>query len=228
MKKLITLLLITVAFYSQAQMITGKAGMSVAKISSDEFAGFDNKAKAGFLFGLTYSKPIGKSFYFQPELLFIQKGTKFSFSFSDPTASIDADIKLIVNYIELPLMIKTILSTSNSNINLFLNAGPSIALGISGKIKYDLTFDDGVDNFSFSGSEDIKFGKGEPDINGDLTTLYVKRLDVAAQVGGGAIIKEKVIIDLRYGIGLVDIFDGGKSKNNVFQISVGMPIVLKK
>ena len=72
-------------------------------------------------------------------------------------------------------------------------------------------------------SVDVKFGDGE-----DEETLYVeKKTDFGLQFGGGVIIAEKVMIDLRYGAGLSTLFEDESVKNNVLQFTVGIPINLK-
>ncbi|HEY9046616.1 MAG TPA: outer membrane beta-barrel protein [Ohtaekwangia sp.] len=94
--------------------------------------------------------------------------------------------------------------------------GPSVAYGLGGKYKYE------------EGSQKIetkvKFGNG----NSSNDDLYLgNKIDFGVQFGGGVLIAGKVMVDVRYGLGLTNITDGSNAKNGGFQFTVGVPISLK-
>jgi hypothetical protein len=169
----------------------------------------DQKFNLGFTLGMGFNLPVGSGpISIQPELNFIQKGSKTNLDIFGTTYS----SKLKLNYLEVPVLVK---ATFGSTTKFYFNAGPSIALGLGGKMK--------VTEGSTSEEADVKFGEGE-----DEETLYVeKKTDFGLQFGGGVIIAEKVMIDLRFGAGLSSLFEDETVKNNVLQFTVGIPLNLK-
>jgi hypothetical protein len=225
MRKFLLFCFIASAIYAEAQTITPKIGMSLAKVNAEDNTG--NKSKPGLSLGVAFTQPIGGIFSFQPELLFIQKGSKLDYQESEPGFyEIDLKGHIIINYLEVPLLLRADFPTNNDAIKVYLNAGPSFAIGLSGKTNLDLYLEFDGEVIEIKDSGKVKFGD-EPN-NYEGTDAYIKRFDLGAQLGGGVIIKEKFMIDLRYGIGLIDIYDGEKSKNNVFQFTVGMPFPFSK
>ena len=194
------MLLVTFAF---SQSIIPKAGATVSKWGGDDAENFESNA--GFTIGLGFNFPIGTGpISLQPELNFIQKGWKVE---DDGTS-----VKTKLNYLEIPILAK---ATFGEGTKFYLNAGPSIGFGLGGKLK--------AKEGSISGELDIKFGDGD-----DEDAFYIeKRTDIGLQLGGGLLIADKVMIDIRYGLGLSSLFEDVEVKNNVLQFMVGIPLNLK-
>ncbi|MFZ6010203.1 MAG: porin family protein [Bacteroidota bacterium] len=203
---------------SAQTMIIPKAGLT---LSSIVFAN-EQKIKPGFNGGLAVVFTLNEELAIQPEVQFIQKGCK--------TSTAEGDSKLTLNYLDLPILLKA--SLGADRLKFFVNAGPYVGIGLGGKSTGKVTIShNGVTEVvdvelkvRFSGRNSGSDGSG------------FNRFDFGLQVGGGAVIANSVLIDLRYGLGLSPLLeknDGttsefAKNKNSVFQFTVGVPIVLKK
>jgi hypothetical protein len=226
MKKLLILFFVVVGYSAQAQMFIPRAGISLAKIDGDDNTGI--KQRLGFAFGVAYVKPLKGAFSFQPELLFVQKGAKLDYSESEPGIyRIDLSGKLVINYLEVPLLINADLPTNSPNFKVFLIAGPAFAIGLGGTTEVNFYYEeDGSVIIDEELSGKVKFG--DPPANDSSGDAYVNRFELSLQLGGGIIIKDKFLIDLRYGIGLTDLADDDTSRHRVFQATIGIPIKLVK
>jgi hypothetical protein len=212
MRKIVLLMaLIVLSFTIRAQTVIPKIGFTLAKIAASEDGDGENKSKLGLMLGAAVEIPFKDNFSFQPELLFIQKGGKYTYSEDDESS----ETKETINYLEIPVLFK---ATFGEATKFYANAGPSFGFAIGGKYKYEESFDGDTE----SDSGKLKFGSGEED--------DYKGLDFGFQLGGGVLIADKYIIDLRYGLGLSNISnaeDGDfKLKNRVLQITFGMPLNL--
>lgn len=189
------------AGFSYGQTIIPKVGLTLSKWSGDDVD--DAKFKPGFTIGAGLNMPLGSGMIsLQPEINYIQKGGKFEEGdFSD---------KYTVNYLEVPVLVK---ATFGEGTKFYVNAGPSVAFGLGGKNKWEEGDEEG--------ESDIKFG--DEDENSD--DFYIEKgTDIGLQLGAGVIIAEKVMIDVRYGLGLTDLYDDSSVKNNVLQFTVGIPL----
>jgi hypothetical protein len=203
---------------AKAQIIIPKLGMSLShpSLSSDaKDPGETIQNGIGIVGGIGLELPIKGKFAIQPELLFAQKA--FKDKLIDATTGYSLKTTSTLNYLEIPVLVKAKFSS------FYVNAGPSLGIGVGGKWKY--TFSDGTG--SQSGTGQVKFKKAPENDNSD--NLYVDhRFNFSLQVGAGYVIAEKVIIDLRYGFGLSNLSADGKSKIRSFQVTVGVPIKLGK
>ena len=73
-------------------------GASASQLDGDQMAGFN---KAGMIFGGSSNFKITDNFSFQPEILFLQKGSKSVEDEDDPTAPF---LKYRLNYISVPVL----------------------------------------------------------------------------------------------------------------------------
>lgn len=252
MKKIfIGTLLFLGATFVQAQTFTPKAGLTLSNVTTDDISFFgidlDFKSKVGFSIGAAYAFEIDENFSIQPELSFIQKGFTMELNFVeedfDETIKSNIEAKISTYYIELPVLAKYTFGTGSTKF--FINAGPSIGLGIGGKYKTkaSVTATDSQGNVtreSESADGKVKFG-GSNEENEDSDDLYINNsLDFGIQIGGGMVIADKIQVDLRYGVGLTNLFDeqesdpdaglsltSNDSKNRVWQLTVGIPLRFK-
>jgi len=72
-------------------------------------------------------------------------------------------------------------------------------------------------------SSKVKFGDGDD----DGIVYFSNQIDFGVQFGGGVLIAGKVMVDVRYGLGLTKFTDDVKAKNGGFQFTVGVPISLQ-
>jgi hypothetical protein len=119
------------------------------------------------------------------------------------------------NYLELPVLAKV--AFGSPVIKGYLNAGPSLALGLTGKYK--------VEGGMNPGEMDIRFGDSMDD-----TRRYIdNRFDFGVQFGGGAsfgVGPGAIIADVRYGLGLTDLDSRDQSKNRTWAFTLGYAIPL--
>ncbi len=102
MKLKIILFVFTLIFVisetTSAQTILGaKGGLNLSSLSIDNAD--DDNLVAGFHGGLFVNMPLSEEFSVQPELLFSQKGTRFSME----NSLLDTEFTLKLNYIEVPV-----------------------------------------------------------------------------------------------------------------------------
>ena len=225
-------ILTSAASFAQISIVP-KAGITFTKVSSEEEDFFEVGLRLGYTFGAGFNIALGEIFSLQPELSFIQKGVKSSYEESLTDLSIRYEMKqetnVGINYIEIPVLAR---ATFGSGTRFFVNAGPSIGVGLGGKAKFSGTYK-AYDNselvFSESESEDfkVKFGSSSDEESEDV--YLDNRIDIGVQFGIGALIADKIVVDLRYGMGLTSLSDDSDSDafNRVFQFTVGMPLRLK-
>ncbi|MBT1710183.1 outer membrane beta-barrel protein [Fulvivirgaceae bacterium PWU5] len=195
------------AGFSYGQTIIPKAGITLSTFGGDD-AGDDTKSKIGFTLGAGLNLPLGDGmFSLQPELNYVQKGAKAEYV--DEDFNEDVTEKLTLGYLEIPVLVKV---TFGEATKFYVNAGPSVGFGLGGKYKVEVGDE--------SEDVDVKFGDGD-----DEDKYYIEKgTDIGLQLGAGVIVAEKVMIDIRYGLGLTDLYDDVSMKNNVFQFTVGIPL----
>jgi hypothetical protein len=212
MKKILLVGVIAlVGAVSHAQTIIPKVGATMSMFTGD----VESDVKAGFTIGAALNMPLGNGkFSFQPELNFIQKGTKNEFRFVDgPNVSdiTEGTQKVTINYLEVPVLIKATFGSFH------LNVGPSVGFGLGGKYK--------IETADGEFESDVKFGN-EPDDETNLDYYIKESTDINLQFGFGWTIAKTVLLDFRSGFGLTN-FDQREdytTKNLVLQFAVGVPI----
>lgn len=220
MKKLnlIFIFLMFISFQSYAQItITPRVGTTFSTIGfsdelQNELFGSNNKSNVGIIGGVELGIGISDLFSIQTGVNYTQKGTKYE----EGNESLSAGL----NYIELPLLARV--SFGSDKVKAYVNAGPSLGFALGGKFKGE------SDGLSFE--EDITFGDGEDD-------AFSNSVDFGLQFGAGigyAVGPGSIVLDLRYGLGLSNLFETPdnvdrsllKSTNNVFAVSLGYAIPL--
>lgn len=232
MKKLLVAIALVVVVSTHAQTIIPKVGMTLSTLDGETFASqpgeFDSyKNVTGFSFGVGYRIGFGDFISLQPELLFIQKGWKNESGYenNDGVNFYRSQYTKVskLNYIELPVLVR--IAFGPDNFKFHVNAGPSVGFGINGKYKEDFLETYGGTPFELSNKGDVKF-EDRPEGYEGYDQYYPNRIEFGAQIGGGVTLFNKVMIDVRYGLGLTDLSDDEKSKNRVLQFTVGVPIRL--
>ena len=215
MKKLtiITALSLMVTMFLQAQ-ITPKIGMSFSKNNGMEeellyYPEAKIPFKPGYSIGVGYDIQISDAISLQPNLQYIQKGAKLSVT--DEINDYKYSESIDLNYIEMPVLIKFGLGSAKK---FFLYGGPSIGYWLNGNFKFSIE----------------NTGTGESDTISEKIVFdeNSNRAEFSVQLGMGYLIANKILLDVKYGIGLSDIYSSGDIayKNRVLQLSVGMPFNL--
>ena len=128
-------------------------------------------------------------------------------------------------YLEIPANLVVRIPFQNNASNLFINAGPYVAMGIAGKNKVDGK----LLGVEFHTSKDIKFTSADPTAD-DNAFDKLKRFDYGVNVGAGVDIGA-VLIKVNYGMGLAKInskqtnnSEDAKNKYRTVSISLGIPL----
>jgi len=237
MKKMIFLLPLLVAgsFAVRAQEMTTspandwmhlgfgiKAGYNNANLSIDDDGTVkDKNAISSFHAGIYLDLPLAPVFSIQPGLMISGKGSKYTSGDKESPNWYEAKTNPI--YLELPVNAVGKIPLA-PNTNIFLGAGPYLAMGIAGKNSVEGQ----VAGIGFSDDDNIKFGDDDPgnNNNGSSNSGNIKRWDYGINFLGGVEISH-FTLNVNYGLGLANIkpgsdnTDNDKYKNRVFSVSVG-------
>ena len=171
-----------------------RAGLNVNSLSVSDESGL--KSRVGYHVGAVMDWNVAKNLYVQPGLYFTTRGAKSSDE--------GWEQKINMNYLQIPISVAYRFPLSET-VKLDINAGPYVALGVGGKIKFSESGD----------SEEIKAFGSEG---------LCKRFDAGLRFGAGVHIR-KFTVGLCYDLGLANIAresgEGVKIKNGSFQISLG-------
>lgn len=195
------------SFQANAQVqygIQAHGVMSTASFSEDE--GETSKdSKFGFGAGVFAEFNLSPSFSIKPSLNFIQKGVEVSSSYSDAEFSMEQDIDARLNYLEVP-----VLFNYKPTANLYIGAGPSLAYGLSGKLKGNFSYEDETEEISESLDIDA-FKDAEEDGAG------FKRFDFGLTAAAGYYFTENLSIQAGYTHGLSNIADDSEEATNEYK-----------
>jgi hypothetical protein len=181
--------LFAVVTHAQQTAIGFNAGATLATYkmkSSDESA--TSNLKVGFTTGFVIDIPVGKKASFQPEIQFTQKGGISK----EPVEENNNRKTTTFNYLEIPLNMLYKIGSPKSRF--YIGGGPSVAFGISGKSK------DEVSEYP------ITFGKSN---SGEF-----KRLDLGLNLLAGYHFGNGIFISFNYNFGLNNLVIGGDSNNS--------------
>lgn len=183
MKKLLLTVLFgmfAVAGFSQLRW-DAKFGMNFSNLTVD-----GTKALPGFTMGVGMDYEFNENWALQPGVMFTSKGYKVKDVY-----------KARPVYLDIPILAAYKFAVTD-NAKLFINAGPYLAFGLGGKVKFD-------------GGGDMKvFDKDEGDAD---------RFDIGLQWGIGAELNGHYIVSITGQHGFISPFDEGK--NMSFAIGVG-------
>jgi hypothetical protein len=240
MSKFITLVLVGLSSGLWAQTIAPKLGLSYSH-SAPEYGVWtyepQTHPRIGFTGGIAVDSPLSDKFSLQPEFLFLQKGYAIKDVFRDEMnngiSRMKDEVRLQV--LELPVILKYHFQVGTTQ--MYAAAGPSISYYLKGTHYSSVSgkFEDNPEwNYSQRDSQNITFGETDPDFEGTGFEVADNRHDVGIQVGVGARIFDKLLVDVRYGQGFVALYEAHPFLNNsrentqlrTLQITVGWPINL--
>lgn len=213
-KNLLILILFYASFQTFSQTIAIKTGFSGSKwVGNKGFLEvFDlthQKRLGSFNFGISATFPLSiKSLSINPELFFTKRGIRgYDYTYSD------YELKIATNSIEIPVLLRYDYHATDQ-IGVYGFAGPSIVLGIGGKV----TETEG----SFVSTDEVNYGKGG-----------ITKSDIGFSLGIGASFllgNGSVFTDLRIFNGFKDIEQEIESvtfKNNALSVAFGYRYYLK-
>lgn len=199
----IAVLIPTHSWAKKAMQLSVKAGVNLANMSSDEENDPDRNMKIGAAVGAGLTVPLSDMFGIRAELLFSQKGFKYSQTIPF-FGNIDASVA--INYLDIP--ITAVLMLPGESVQPLFFAGPMIGI----KMGDPTATVNGV-----SGDADGKF----------------KSTDIGLALGAGLnfpLGKNAIGADIRYTLGLTNINEEASPvvKNNVISILLNYTFSLSK
>ncbi|MEO6232256.1 MAG: porin family protein [Ferruginibacter sp.] len=230
MKKLIALTMLTAIGIGAKAQFYVQGGLNLANITATKQGQTeDNNWLPTFNAGVMGRFGISDIFDLESGLLLTGKGSKAQTYFTNATDDNYVKTKFNPIYLELPLnaVIKFPLQ-AKGKANIFVHAGPYIALGVGGKSKVEQK----LLGVTSTGSRDIKFSNDDPFTSQQDDAAYdkLKRFDYGFNAGGGVDFG-KFILKANFGIGLAKINStqsnntaDDKNKYRTFSISAGIPI----
>lgn len=198
--------------------ITPKVGTAINSFafSTDEYKSFKDsqKSQTGLVAGVGVNVGISESFSVQADLLYTQRGARYEQTTQVPfLGAVTTKGSLRLNYLDIPVLGRY--TFGGDDLKFYVNAGPAIGIGLSGKSTLEAP---GI-NFN----SNVNFGT-EPDNNTGNET-YVRRIDFGIQSGAGVLYPVgpgSLNLDLRYSLGLANV-DSKPSdvKHRMFVVSLG-------
>lgn len=230
MKKLIAMSFLTATVMCTKAQVYVQGGLNLANITNTKSGQTEeNNILPSFNAGVMSRFGISEMFDLESGVLLTGKGSKAETYFS--SSRDDNYVKTRFNpiYVEIPLnaVVKIPLATKSKS-NIFVNAGPYVAIGIAGKSKVDTR----IISVNSSSSTNIKFSNDDPFTSAQDDAAYgkLKRFDYGFNLGGG-IDFGKFMLKANYGIGLAKINStesnntaDDKNKFRTFSISAGIPL----
>jgi hypothetical protein len=231
------------SFATYSQTFFPKVGFSFSTVSTTDvdpaiiLNGYAKKRiRVGFVIGCGLNFPLSKVISLQSELLFVQKGTRTLYEnegFVSDAGWYRDEVRenVKINYLEMPVVLKYAVTSMESKTPIYLIAGPSVGVGMGGKIKHAAT-DEHVDyKMKTSWEDEVKFS-GKPWQLSPRTLRLDRPVDVGMQIGGGILVKKKLMIELRYAHSFTSLKNSNDSyenkiQNQGVQLSVGLPITLR-
>ncbi len=180
-----------------AQISLGiRGGLNLSKwalndAAKKELGGFDQESINALLFGALAEIRLSNNLAIQPEVNFIQKGTKLVAEEKAPVP-LKVEGTTTLNYLEVPLLLKVGTGFGVGRFDLLL--GPSFGYALNGKRELKAT----VAGRTETEKEDVDFEKDE-----------IARTDVGAQVGAslglGLGSSARLFVDGRYLLGFSNL-----------------------
>ncbi len=183
-----------------AQISLGiRGGLNLSKWSLNdearyqfEIVGADRQENAGALLGgVLVEIRLSNNLAIQPEVNYIQKGSKSIFAEADPDIT-ELYVVTMLDYVEAPLLLKVGTGFGAGRFDVLV--GPSLGYALSGMRRAKIT----VAGRTVTSQEDVDFEQEE-----------IRRTDVSAQVGAslglGLGFTARLFVDGRYLIGLSNL-----------------------
>jgi hypothetical protein len=232
MKKLIALALCAGLFTNaKSQKVYLQGGVNLANIStSNSGATEKNNMLTTFNAGIMGRSNASEPIALEAGLLLDGRGSKANTYITSSTDDNYRKAKFNPLYLEIPVNL-IVRMPLQSKSNIFVNAGPYIAMGIAGKSKVETKTLGAVTNTTY----DVKFNNDDPSTTQQEDASYdkLKRFDYGVNLGAGFDLG-KILLKANYGLGLAKInstetdnSSNDKNKYRTVSISVGIPLGAK-
>ena len=225
---------LSICKHSNAQTIIPKVGLTYSKTSrSDAETVYHYKEvnfRQGFMAGVALQIPLEDGYFFQSELLYIQKGQETSEKGKEGVSSVAKYYlhrdNCLLEYLEIPLLIKKEIRVGKK-VKFYPQFGMNLSYGLGGKLHYYLFIEDFSGQITeVSYTSKVKFTEYQ---NGHPNDFYLKTpFDFGFQGGVGILLFDKIFFEIRYNLGLRKFefysYDEEDAYNKSFQFCVGIPV----
>ena len=221
MKKLLIIALCAGLFSTAKSQIYVQGGLNLSNITTSNSGSTQkNKMLTTFNAGFMGRSNSSEAIALETGLLLDGRGSKAE------EGSGNNYYKATFNPLYLEVPVNLILRLPlESKSNIFINAGPYIAMGIAGKSKLEGQ----LGGTTINSTEDIQYTSTDPNAN-DQAYSKLKRFDYGINVGAGLDLK-KILLKVNYGYGLAKInstqtdnSSNDKNKYRIVSISLGIPL----
>lgn len=229
MKKLLAVAFCAALFTNaQSQHLYLQGGVNLANISTSNSGATErNNMLTTFNAGLMARSNAAEPIALEAGLMLEGRGAKSNTYINSSTDDNYIKTKFNPLYLEVPVnLIVRIPLQSKSNI--FVNAGPYVAMGIAGKSKVETKILGSTSNSTY----DIKFNNDDPSTTQQEDARYdrLKRFDYGVNVGAGFDLG-KILLKANYELGLAKINStqtdnnaNDKNKYRTVSVSIGIPL----
>ena len=201
--------LVLVAGVNQLNAQFMRAGINFANISISNDGDVDkNKMLPGFQAGISADIKLANAIYLQPGLMISGKGAKTSQGNTNGNTYFKATTNPY--YVEIPANL--VFKAPGEAVNIFVGAGPYLAIGIAGKNKIEGKFL----GASFQSEDNIKWSDDDPstfDYEEGAGFGIMRRFDYGVNALAGLEFRQ-TIIAINYGLGLAKLQSGSNNQDN--------------
>lgn len=208
---------------AQAQVkfgVQAHGSVNTAQLTSDTDSSVEKDWRLGYGAGIFAEIPLTTSLQLRPSLNFLTKGIKATEEFSLEGASISAESRMDINYLELPVL--AIYNFGTTPGKWYVGAGPSFGYGLSGKAEV-------FQSTTIAGQTQTEFYdvKAFEDVDDD--GLGFKRFDFSLNAVVGMRVLEKGFVQVGYLHSVTNIankedFSGNKYQNRSIMLTLGYRI----
>jgi hypothetical protein len=198
-----------------------KAGYTRSNVSFSENYAVTYSPVNGWLMGIGRNWKIHDSgFSIVGEMTFITKGAhEYYDTHGSAREVIITSTRL--HYLEFPLLLRY--ETGTKSFKFYFNAGLSVAIGVGGNFKSERRYQEQYPTGPWTYAKQtgkVKFGTNdESSAQINIPTAH----DPGFQAGAGIILANYVILDIRYGHGLSNLYSY-EGKNRVIALSLGVQL----
>ena len=173
----------------------------------DVGVGLDKGTRVGFAAGAFAEFEFGTRWAIEPQLLYIQKGAKYSGTLSDPDlGDVDVSTSLNTDYVQIPVLFKAEFRNPSGSVTPALFVGPAFGFNIGCSLSVDAG----------------EVGSGDTDCDDDT----VKSTEFSVVFGAGLEFN-RFSLQGRYDLGLSEIAEGADVKNGGFLVTLGYAFRLR-
>lgn len=209
-----------------AQTFFPRVGITVSTIAYDpQVQGEKMRPSSSVSIGLGGEVHLSKMFDLYIECDYLSRNFRLEVDNIRPKSAFHYAQKVQHRYIDVPVMVRAYFGESR---RFYVNVGGYVGFGLGGFNNVEWGFYDPSDpDVEFDEGRGVIKYESDPVWDPEDDLYYSRKVDLGAVAGGGIMLAKFMVVDFRYGMGLVDIDDNnGGFKNRVFQVALSVPLAL--